>query len=426
MTTSNHPTIDTSRRGFLKATAAVAAAAHLSAPAVHAAGSDIIKVGLIGCGGRGTGAALQALAADSNTELVAIGDAFADRAQLSLAGMKKRDPERVKVTADTCFSGLDAYKNVIDSGAHVVLMCEPPGFRPKHLEYAVAAGKHIFAEKPMAVDAPGVRALAKTVEEAGRKKLALVAGFNGRYTYSHRAIFERIHEGAIGDIIALYTTFNTGGLWNHGRKPEWSDMEWQIRNWYYFTWLSGDHLVEQAVHNVDRISWAMKEQMPSRAVAFGGRQVRTSAAYGHIFDHFSVVYEWESGTRAFLFCRQQDGCAMDISDRVMGSRGTALGGRAHAITGEHPWKYTGPANSGHQTEHDELFASIRAGKPINDGQRMINSTLMAIMGRMAAYSGQVITWDQAMNSKEDLMPEKLEWGPIATPPVAMPGRTRFF
>ena len=224
----------------------------------------------------------------------------------------------------------------------------------------------------------------------------------------------------------MYTTFNTGGLWNHGRKEGWSDMEWQIRNWYYFTWLSGDHLVEQAVHNVDWLVWAMKEQPPARALALGGRQVRTEEKWGHIYDHFTIVYEWENGTRAFLLCRQQDGCANDVSVHIMGSRGTAdIGGQKYAITGETPWNYDGPVNAGHQTEHDELFASIRAGKPINDGDRMVKSTMMAIQGRMAAYTGQVITWEQAMNSREDLMPAKLEWGPLPTPPVAMPGKTKF-
>ena len=427
MSTSNPPSIgSSSRREFLKTTAAVAAASSVAAPAVHAAGSDVIKIGLVGCGGRGSGAAAQALTADSNTVLTAMGDAFADRAETSLAGLKKRFADRVKVTPETVFSGLDAYKQVIDSGIDVVLLTEPPGFRPSHMSYAIAQGKHVFAEKPMAVDAPGVRSVAGTIQAARKKNLALVAGFNSRYTFPYRAIYERIHNGGIGNIVAMYTTFNTGGLWNHGRKEGWSDMEWQIRNWYYFTWLSGDHLVEQAVHNVDWLVWAMKEQTPVSALALGGRQVRTEEKWGHIYDHFTIVYEWENGTRAFLLCRQQDGCANDVSVHIMGSKGTAdIGGQKYAITGETPWKYDGPMNAGHQTEHDELFASIRAGKPINDGDRMVKSTMMAIQGRMAAYTGKVITWEQAMNSQEDLMPAKMEWGPLPTPPVAMPGKTKF-
>jgi predicted dehydrogenase len=427
MSLSNPNTIGTSRRSFLKSTVSAAAAAGLmAAPAVHAAGSETLKIGLVGCGGRGTGAAGQALAADSNAVLTAMGDAFDDRLKSSLETLKKQSPDKVKVEADHCFTGVDAYQKVIDSGVDVVLLTSPPGFRPMHIEYAVKAGKHIFAEKPMAVDGPGVRSVMKSVEEAKRKNLALVAGFNSRYTPAVKELYERIHDGAIGEVAAMYGTFNTGYLWLHPRQPEWSDMEWQIRNWYYFTWLSGDHLVEQAVHNVDKMAWAMKDQMPARAVAFGGRQVRVEPQWGHIFDHFSVVYEWETGARGFLFCRQQEQCANDVSDYVMGGKGTAALARgAHAITGEHPWKYDGPVVSGHQAEHNDFFAGLRTGKHINDGERMVRSTLMSIMGRMAAYTGQVITWEQAMNSQEDTMPKSLAWGPIATPPVAMPGKTKF-
>lgn len=426
MTTSNPPSNGSSRRSFLKTGAAVTAAGLAIPRAVRAAGSDVLKIGLVGCGGRGTGAAGQALTADKGTVLVAMGDAFADRVQLSLKSLQRFGPDRVKVDPDHCFSGFDNYMKVINSDVDVVLFCSAPGFRPQHIEYAVQAGKHVFAEKPMAVDAPGVRSVARSVAEARKKNLAMVAGFNGRYTAPGKQIFSRIHDGAIGQINAMYTTFNTGYLWSHPRKPEWSDMEWQVRNWYYFTWLSGDHLVEQAVHNCDKMLWAMNEEPPASAVALGGRQVRVEPQWGHIFDHFAVVYEWKSGARGFLFCRQQQNCANDVSDHYMGTKGTAdMAREGYVIKGENPWRYEGPPSPGHQIEHDELFASIRGGKPIDNGDRMVKSTLISIMGRMAAYTGKIITWDQAMNSQENLMPEKLEWGPLPTPPVAMPGKTKF-
>lgn len=424
MSTSQHKS---SRRKFLKASTLVAGAAavHVGTSA-RAAEEGSIKIGLIGCGGRGSGAAAQAISADKNVFLTAMGDAFPDRLSKSLDAIKKQHGDRVQVDEKHCFVGLDAYKRVIDSGVDVVLLTEPPGFRPQHMAYAVAAGKHVFAEKPMATDAPGVRSVAKTVEEARRKNLAMVAGFNGRYSPGQRALHGQIAGGAIGKVSAMYTTFNTGYLWSFPRKPEWSDMEWQVRNWYYFTWLSGDHLVEQAVHNVDKLIWTMNEEPPARAMAVGGRQVRVEPMWGNIYDHFAVVYEWEDGTRGFLFARQQERCANDVSDHFIGTKGNADIARGQIlISGEKPWKFAGESESGHQREHVELFASIRAGKPINDGDRMVKSTLAAIMGRMAAYTGQVITWKQAMESQEGIVPEKIEWGPFPTPPVAMPGKTKF-
>jgi predicted dehydrogenase len=421
-----------SRREFIKTSAAASVGGVLAAqfgavPTVHAAGSDTLKIGLIGCGGRGTSAAQQALAADKNIQMTAIGDVFDDRLQTSLASIREKNPDKVKVTPDTTFIGFDAYQKVIDSGVDVVILTTPPGFRPMHLKAAIAAGKHVFAEKPVAVDAPGYRSVLETVEEARKKNLAIVSGFCWRYSSPELATFQQIHDGRIGDISTMYGTYNTGSLWSKPRKPEWSDMEWQIRNWLYFTWLSGDHIVEQAVHTIDKIAWTMKDASPVRAVAHGGRQTRTDPAYGHIFDHFSVVYEFAKGERGFLFCRQQEGCATEVADRIWGTKGMAhLVGFSdtHYIKGENSWKYDGPNNNMYQTEHDELFASIRNGKPINNGVRMANSTMMAIMGRMAAYTGQTVTWEQAINSKETSMPEKLEWGPLPVPPVAMPGHTK--
>lgn len=417
----------TTRREVLKA--GTAAAAAMAIPrAVHAAGSDVLKVGLVGCGGRGTGAAGQALNADKNVVLTAVGDAFADRLKSSLESLKKKLPDKVKVDADHCFVGLDAYKQVIDSGIDVVVLTTPPGFRPAHIKYAVEKGKHIFCEKPMAVDAPGAKMVLEACEEARKKNLSVVSGFCWRYSYPERAVFQKIHEGAVGDIVAVYGTYNTGFLWSRPRKPEYSDVEWQVRNWLYFTWLSGDHIVEQAVHTIDKMAWAMGDKPPLRAGGTGGRQVRTDPQFGNIFDHFAIVYEWPEGVRGFHYCRQQGNTAGDVSDYILGTKGIAsvLGSPSHAIRsgGQTVWKYEGPRNDMYQTEHDELFASIRAGKPMNDGPRMVNSTMMAIMGRMAAYTGQVVTWEKAINSQEKLMPEKLEWGPMPVAPVAKPGVTK--
>jgi predicted dehydrogenase len=420
----------TARRDFLTTTAGAAGATLLSglAPAVHAAGSDTLKVGLIGCGNRGTGAAAQALHADPNVKLVAMGDMFADRLQGSLKNLK-RDSElaqKIDVKPETCFTGFDAYKKVIASGVDVVLLTAPPGFRPLHLKAAVDAGKHIFCEKPMAVDGPGVRSIIATVAEARKKNLALVAGFCYRYMKAKRELMKRIHGGDIGKIVALQCTYNTGGLWHRSREG-WDDMTWQLRNWLYFTWLSGDHIVEQACHSLDKMAWAMHDEPPLKCVGTGGRQVRTGKEFGHIFDHFSIVYEYPGDVKMFHMSRQQAGCASKTADCIMGTEGVAniVEMRDHWITGKKKWRSRRDNDDMYQNEHDELFASIRAGKPINDGERMAKSTLLAIMGRMAAYTGQEITWQAALNSKEDLTPAKYEFGPLAVAPVAQPGVTKF-
>ena len=394
--------------------------------------TDTLKVGLIGCGGRGSGAASQALSADKNVVLTAMGDAFDERLQSSLKNLQTSHADQVKVTPEKCFVGLDAYQKVIDSGVDVVLLATPPGFRPQHLKAAVAAGKHIFCEKPMATDAPGVRTVLAAVEEAKKKSLSLVAGFCYRYNHGVCAIMEQIQDGAIGEVKAIYTTYNTGSVWSpFPRQTDWSDMQYQVKNWYYYKWLSGDHIVEQAVHSIDKMAWVMKDEPPTRCVAHGGRQVRKEPEYGDIYDHFSVVYDYANGVRGFHFSRQQPGCFNDNSDYIMGSDGVAHIVRAFSgpfvIRGKKSWRFhEEPATDMYQNEHDALFASIRSGKPINDGVRMAYSTLLAIMGRMAAYTGQEITWEQAMNSQESLFPAECTWAtPISVPPVAMPGQTKF-
>jgi predicted dehydrogenase len=435
-TSSDTSPTATTRREFLKTSALVGGA--LAAPAIlpgnlfAKANTDTLRIGLIGCGGRGSGAADQALNADSNVLLTAMGDAFEDRLQTSLKNLQTKHPEKVKVTPDNCFVGLDAFQKVIDSGVDVVLLATPPGFRPQHLKAAVAAGKHIFTEKPMATDAPGVRSVIASAEEAKKKNLSLVAGFCYRYSHGVRGIMQQIHEGAIGDVRAIYTTYNTGSVWApFARKPEWTDMQYQVKNWYYYTWLSGDHITEQAVHCLDKMSWIMHDVPPVKCVAHGGRQVRTAPEFGNIFDHFSVVYEYESGARGFHSCRQQEHCFSDNSDYILGGDGVAQIVRAfsgpYMIKGKNHWRFKEDKPTDmYQNEHDEFFASIRSGNPINNGNYMATSTLIAIMGRMAAYTGQEITWEQAMNSQESLAPKNPDWNTtIAVAPVAIPGQTKF-
>jgi predicted dehydrogenase len=429
----------TSRREFLKAsTSAViggALAANLALPRRgHGAPtpSGTLRVGLIGCGGRGTGAANQAMNADEKVSLVAMADVFPEKLENSLASLSKETPDKVKVDPGHRFAGLDAYKRLLESDVDVVILATPPGFRPQHFKAAVEAGKHIFCEKPMATDAPGIRSVLASVEEAKKKNLAVVAGFCWRYHQARREIFKQIHDGGIGDLKAIYSTYYTSPVKPmpapEKRTAGTTDLEWQIRNWYNFVWLCGDGLVEQAVHSVDKMAWAMKDVPPLKAVAVGGRQ--TPNHEGNIYDHIEVNYEYAGGVRGFLGCRQIFGCYNQNADYIIGSKGTGLIGvnsrREVEIVGENAWRYEGRPKDMYQVEHDELFASIRAGQPINDGARMCTSTLMAIMGRMAAYTGQEITWEQAMNSQEDLFPKDMDWNmklPIA--PMAVPGKTKF-
>jgi myo-inositol 2-dehydrogenase/D-chiro-inositol 1-dehydrogenase len=420
------------RRSFLRTSAgavAGAVAAPLIAPSfVHAAGSDVLRVGLVGCGGRGTGAASQALRADPNVRLTAMADAFADHLEKSLDELRRdaEIAEKLDVPRDRQFVGFDACRQLIDSGVDVVLLATPPHFRPQHLALAVDAGKHVFAEKPVAVDAPGVRSVLATCEKAKQKGLSVVSGLCLRFSDGFRESIGRVHQGAIGAIRMLAANDYRGPIWTKERKPEWSDMEWQMRNWYYYTWLSGDFNVEQHVHFLDICTWLMKEQYPVRCIGSGGRQVRTGPQFGHIFDHFSISYEYADGTRLISHCRQIPGCYNDMSVQALGTKGTAdLSERRFAIRGESPWVRPGKDNGFYQTEHDELFASIRKGTPIDNGDYMAKSTLIAIMGRMAAYTGKEITWEMALNSKENLSPARYEWGPMPEPAVAIPGVTEF-
>jgi predicted dehydrogenase len=429
-----HPTSGGTRRDFLATSAGVGLMVLPGLlPTVHAAGSDALRVALIGCGGRGTGAAEQALKAHPNNRLVVMADMFKDKLDYSLKALQRIDEisKQIEVKPESCFVGFDAYKQVMASNVDVVLLTTPPGFRPLHLAAAVEAGKHVFAEKPVAVDAPGVRSVLESARKAKEKGLCLVSGFCWRKHPIIRETMKRVHDGAIGEIRALQCSYNTGALWSHKREEGWSDMEYQLRNWLYYTWLSGDHIAEQACHSIDKMAWAMKDESPIKAIGLGGRQTRTAELFGNIFDHHSVVFEYKNGVKLFHSCRQQIGCAHDVSDHVFGEKGICDINVSKfppkvRISGPNPWT-SNPKDNGnmYQIEHDELFAAIRAGKPINEGESMAHSTLMSIMGRMATYTGKEITWEMAMNSKEDLTPAKYELGPIATPPVARPGFTAF-
>ncbi|MGP0067601.1 MAG: Gfo/Idh/MocA family oxidoreductase [Isosphaeraceae bacterium] len=432
---STNPTDETSstasRRDFLKGTTVAAAATlstGLAAPLVHAAGSDTIKVGLIGCGGRGSGAAEQALTADSNAKLVAMAEAFQDRLDDSLSSLKGSSlGSRVDVPKDRQYTGFDAYKHVIDQ-VDLVLLTTPPQFRPIHLSYAVEKGVHAFVEKPMAVDGPGLRKFIEACKVAKQKNLSLVNGFCWRYDGPRRETMQHVFDGKIGDVVAIETTYNSQGVWEPRKTREEcaSDMEYQMRNWYYYCWLSGDHIVEQAVHGIDTMGWVTGDKQPIRCWGVGGRQSRTDAKYGNIWDHFSVVYEYPNNVRGYHHCRHWVNTPNQTKDYILGSKGMAdvFG---NAITGPDKWRYRSTKKKAdmYQVEHNEMFAALRAGKPINNGEHAANSTLLALMGRTAAYTGLVVTPDMVLNSKEDLSPPKYEFGPLITPGVPVPGYTKF-
>lgn len=419
------------RRQFLRSSGlAVAGSALASFPTAAQSGRSPdhpIRIALIGCGGRGTGAAAQALAADPHVKLVAMADAFGERIESCLATLRRESTvaSNIDVPESRRFTGFDGYLKAIET-ADVVLLTSPPHFRPIHLAAAVNAGKHVFAEKPVAVDAPGVHRVLESCEEARRKQLSVVSGLQMRYSPGHREMIQRLHDGALGQIRALQVNDYRGPIWVKPREPGWSDMQYQMHNWYYFTWLSGDFNVEQHVHNLDLCAWIMNDQYPVRAYGTGGRQARNGPDFGNIFDHHSVTYEYADGTRLFAACRQMSGCMNDISTLVMGEKGVAgFRQRALEIDTDRPWVYRGEPTNAQQIEHNQLFASIRAGQPINNGLYMSHSTLMAIMGRMATYTGQAVSWEQALNSQEILAPDRYGWD--ATPPrseVAVPGVTQ--
>jgi myo-inositol 2-dehydrogenase/D-chiro-inositol 1-dehydrogenase len=436
-----------SRRTFIK-TAGVATVgtlipntAIIASESAWTSNSDTLKIGLIGCGGRGTGAAEEALNADPNVVLAAMADAFSDQLDASYKKLKGKLPQKVQVPDNKKFVGLDAYQKLIDSDVDVVLLAAPPAFRPSHLEAAVKAGKHIFCEKPFAVDGPGLRRVIMAAQLAKAKNLSLVSGFCWRYHLPKRETFNRVLSGQIGEILTAEATYNTGELWFKERQSGWSDMEYKLRNWLYYNWLSGDHIIEQAIHSLDMLQWGMGDAMPVRVSGTGGRQKRTDPKFGNVYDHFAVTYEYSNGAKAYFYCRQQAGTTPSYAVEFVGKDGKCVVDcrtGVHEIRGKNPWKYSdetkftdenayqrSKVRSMYQQEHDELFASIRDNRPINDGDWMTRSNLIAMAGRMAGYTGQAISCEQALCSLETLFPENLSWDTKIDIPIAIPGITPF-
>jgi predicted dehydrogenase len=414
---------EVSRRGFLKVSAASLAAAGVVAP-VYAAGSDTIRVGIIGCGGQGTRDLVSCVKSAPGVQIVAMGDLFEDRLQESLQKLKTDVPDAVKVTPDKCFVGWDACKKVVGTDIHMVLLTTPPHFRAMYLQAAIEAGKNVFMEKPAGVDPQQMRSIIKTAELARQKRLSLVAGTQRRHSKKYQETIRRIHDGQIGQIVAAQAYWNGGdmlGYWKWWDKENRSDVEWQLRSWPWFTWTSGDHIVEQHVHNLDVINWALQGH-PEQCLGMGGRAVRT---LGNIYDHFAVEYEYAKGVRVLSMCRQINNCGSGdrIAERVVGTKGYADVDRG-VIEGEKPFQYNGPDPDHYVQEMADLIASIRTGTPINEGRQVAESTMDAIMGRMSAYTGRALKWDWAMTaSKLDLTPPQYGWGDFPVEPVAIPGKT---
>ncbi|GJM17815.1 MAG: dehydrogenase [Phycisphaeraceae bacterium] len=420
---------DMTRRDVIRTGLALTAGAIVTpafASRLSGSNDDRIRVGVIGCGGRGTGAAVNALEAHPSTTIVAMADLFQDRLDSSHRHLADEEEfrGRVDVPADRRFVGFDAYERLLAlADVQYVVLATPPHFRPIHFDAAVRAGKHVFMEKPVATDPAGIRKVIAAAEEADARTLSVVAGTQRRHQDNYLELMERLENGAIGEPVSARCFWNQGGLWVHERTPEYSDMEWQCRNWLYFCWLSGDHICEQHVHNLDAVNWVMGGH-PTKCVGMGGRQVRRDAKYGNIFDHFAIDYEYANGAHLTSMCRQTDGCQSHVAEHVQGTKGTSTSWHGYSkIEGATSWETHGSANP-YVTEHAALVASIRGERPrLNEAKRVAESTLTAIMGRMSAYTGQEVTWEQAMGSVLDLSPTSYSFGPNPTGPVPTPGRT---
>jgi myo-inositol 2-dehydrogenase/D-chiro-inositol 1-dehydrogenase len=400
-----------------------------------------LKLAVIGCGGRGTGAVTQALKADENVELVAMADAFQDRLDKSLENLNKMfDSSRIKVKDSKKFIGFGSYKKAIDE-ADVVILATPPGFRPQHFEYTVAQGKHVFMEKPVATDVAGIKKVLEAAKVAKDKNLNVVMGLQRRYQTNYQKASSLIQDGAIGNIVSGQVYWNSGGVWVRERQPAWTEMEYQMRNWYYFNWLCGDHILEQHVHNIDVANWFLNDY-PIKAQGMGGREVRNGKDHGQIFDHHFVEFEYASGAIISSQCRHQRGCLSRVSESFQGTKGTChTSGRSKtdlkSFSGDPIYTHNGENDENpYQVEHNQLFAAIRSGNTINNAEYGAKSTMTAIMGRMATYSGQEITWEKAMNSEHSLVPNEdlliFDSMPPAVPdalgnyPIPIPGKTKFF
>lgn len=434
--------IQASRRDFLKSTSSAALGAAVFGGlsierSAHAAGDDTLNIALIGCGGRGSGAANQALSTEGKIRLVAMADAFPDHLESSLRNLKGQHGEKVQVADDHKFYGFDAYKHAI-SAADVVILATPPGFRPIHFEEAVKQGKHIFTEKPIATDAPGVRRFLAAAAEAKKKNLKVGVGLQRHHQAGYLETIKRIEDGAIGDVSAMRVYWNGTTPWVHPRadlerqyQRKLSEMEYQMLNWYYFVWICGDHIVEQHIHNLDVANW-VKKGHPIRAWGMGGVETRKGPDYGEIFDHHAVEFEYADGSRVFSQCRHQNGTWASVSEHAIGTKGTC-DLSAHVIRpyGGSAQRLPSSKKDPYQQEHDDLFHAIRNNLPYDETEYGAHSTMTAIMGRMATYSGKELTWDQVINSKISVMPKDFSFD--AEPPTkpgadgwyahAVPGKT---
>ncbi len=429
------------RRDFVKTTSLATSGLMLGSmplkSSAYVTGSDMLKVAVIGCGGRGSGAAFNALSAGTDIKLVAMADLFQDRLDESYSRLSQRygDSEQLDVPDEHKFTGFDSYKHAIDL-ADVVLLATPPGLRPHHYKYAVEKGKHVFMEKPLATDSPGVRSVLESGKIAREKKLNVVVGLQRRYQKNYREILRRIHNRELGDIISGQIYWNQGELWVRERKTEYTEMEYQNRNWYYFNWLCGDHILEQHIHQIDVANWFLGEY-PLKAQGMGGREVRTGKEYGEIFDHHFVEFTYPSGAVIASQCRQIPGCFNRVAEDFQGTRGFLnIDGSNNAIIRDREqnvrYDHDGLDDPNpYQMEIDELFESIRRGNVIDDTEFGAKATLSALMGRMATYSGQVIEWNAALNSQRKLVPDYVDWDtvPPVLPdengyyPVPIPGKT---
>ncbi|XZE56389.1 Gfo/Idh/MocA family protein [Planctomycetaceae bacterium SH139] len=416
------------RRNFLK-TGAIAGSSLLATGSIvgraHAASDAKIRVGVIGCGGRGSGAMRNALEANPNVVIVALADLFPEQMTGVLKGMArdKKFGDRFLATEENCYSGFDCHTQLLaGTEVDVVLLTAPPHYRPDHLEAAIDAGKHVFCEKPIATDPTGVRRVRASCEIADKKGLNIVSGLCWRYDSGVRESVQRVQDGQIGDLIATQADYLTGPVWAKVKQPGMSEMEYQCRNWYYYTWLCGDHVLEQFIHSLDKTLWIRHDVTPVRAYGMGGRQTRDDLTMGMIYDHFSIVYEWADGTRSFANTRQISGCKNGTEDYIFGSKGQAQL-LAHKIDGPEPWKFSDSKTNMYVQEHIELYEAIEGKRPrINNGGYMCDSTLLGIMGREVCYSGQELTWDEVLNSPQDLRPAKYEWGDAPEVVVPQPGK----
>lgn len=418
------------RRNFIKSSGLVLGSLPFISLANTFSSNSIIKVGLVGCGGRGTGAAVQALTADPHVHITALADIFSDQVEQAVNLLSRKDATRVNVPKEKQFVGFDSYKKLIDSDVDVVLLCSPPNFRPDHLEYAVNAKKHIFCEKPVAVDIPGLRRVMDSVRQSKEHNLKLVSGFCFRYSNPNREIMSQVQNGAIGEIKSI-TTFRHGGeLSVIERKPEWSDLEFEIRNWVQYQRYAGDLVIEQSVHSVDYMNWLMNNNLPLSVSATGGRQTKPWDGIGNTFDHFAIEYDYGNGVKGMHFARQQNGTDFRNSVEVLGTKGNMDVNimSNYNLYGENEFTFKGKINNMYQTQHDELMSAIRTNQSLNDGDFMINSTLLAIWGKVAAYTGKKITLEQIMNSSETLGPDSSQYSWTMQndqEPIAKPGLKKF-